>query len=201
MTPDSATTSVPTIPQIGIGSPFDGLVDFFQYTAWGNVGESIVFFWNIYSIVAILVSLLFFVGMVYAKIRYAELEDIESEEIAQAEQKWANRHAKPDTRNARWTVIQQRVQENSPEGWRIAIIEADILLDETLTNAGYVGQSIGDKLKSANPQSFRTVQDAWDAHKVRNEIAHVGSDFVLTQRAAQETIVKFERVFKEFGVI
>ena len=75
------------------------------------------------------------------------------------------------------------------------------MLEETLNNAGYVGQTLGEKLKGANPQSFRTVQDAWDAHKVRNDIAHVGSDFILTKRVAQETITKFERVFREFGVI
>jgi hypothetical protein len=75
------------------------------------------------------------------------------------------------------------------------------MLDETLTNAGYVGQTLGEKLKSANPQSFTTIQDAWEAHKVRNEIAHVGSDFVLTKKNAQETLVRFERVFREFGVI
>lgn len=201
MTPDPATTSLSMFPQMGPGGPFDAFVDFFRYGAWSNVWEHIVFFWNIYSIVAIVVSLLFFIGMIYAKIRAAELADIESEEILHREQRWAARHAKADTRNTRWDVIQQRVNDNSPESWRVAIIEADILLEETLTNAGYVGQGIGEKLKSANPQSFRTVQDAWDAHKVRNEIAHVGSDFVLTKRAAQDTIVKFERVFKEFGVV
>jgi hypothetical protein len=201
MTPDPATTSVPMLPQLHVEGPFAAFADFFRYGAWGNIWDHIVFFWNIYSVVAIVVSLLFFIGMIYAKIRSAELEDIESEEIKHAEQQWAARHAKADTRNTRWDVIQQRVNDNSPESWRIAIIEADILLEETLTKAGYAGQSIGDKLKSANPESFRTVQDAWDAHKVRNEIAHVGSDFVLTQRAAKETMVKFERVFKEFGVI
>jgi hypothetical protein len=83
----------------------------------------------------------------------------------------------------------------------VAIIEADIFLDETLNEAGYVGVSLGEKLKSANPQSFTTIQDAWEAHKVRNEIAHVGSDFILTRKIAQDTLLRFERVFREFGVI
>ncbi len=75
------------------------------------------------------------------------------------------------------------------------------MLDETLKNAGYVGQNLGEKLKGANAESFTTLQDAWEAHKVRNEIAHVGSDFILTQKSAQETITRYARVFKEFGVI
>lgn len=157
--------------------------------------------WNIYSVIAILISLLFFIGFVYAKIRYGQLAEIEDHAFHEAEHHWATRHAHADTKNSRWDIIQRRVTENSPESWRIAIIEADILLDETLTGAGYVGTSIGEKLKSANPQSFTTLQDAWEAHKVRNEIAHAGSDFILTKKSAQETLLRFERVFREFGII
>lgn len=157
--------------------------------------------WNVYSVIAILLSLLFFVGFVYAKIRYGQLVEIEQAALKDAEAKWAARHSKADSKNVKWDAIQRRVSENNPESWRVAIIEADIMLEEVLNNAGYVGQSIGDKLKSANPNSFTTVQDAWEAHKVRNTIAHVGSDFVLTQKVAQETITQFGRVFREFGVI
>jgi hypothetical protein len=202
MTTTFATTATPILlPVLDVQQIFGVVFDFARYTAWSDVLQTIEFAWSVYSVIAIFVSLLFFAGIVYAKIRYAELSDIESEEIAQAEAKWRARHAQPITRNGRWDIIQQRASEDAPESWRVAIIEADIMLEETLTNAGYVGQTLGEKLKSANPQSFTTVQDAWDAHKVRNEIAHVGSDFVLTKRVAQETLLKFERVFREFGVL
>jgi len=168
---------------------------------WHSFVARIETWWNVYSIIAILFSILFFVGYIYAKIRYVQLSDIEQQALREAEAAWANRHKKPDSRNARWDIIQKRVTENSPEAWRIAIIEADILLEETLNNAGYVGQTLGEKLKGANTQSFTTIQDAWEAHKVRNEIAHAGSDFVLTQRTAQETITRYERVFREFGIV
>ena len=157
--------------------------------------------WNIYSVIAILLSLIFFVAFIYSKIRYTQLYEIQDDSITDAEAIWNSKHRTSGTKNARWDNIQQKVTEDSPESWRIAIIEADILLDETLTNAGYVGHSIGDKLKSANPESFTTVQSAWEAHKVRNEIAHVGSDFILTKKSAQDTVLHFERVFREFGVI
>jgi hypothetical protein len=168
---------------------------------WDALVETLIYWWSIYSIFALLVSLLFFIGFIYAKIRYSQLSEIEHHALHEAEKAWARRHEGSSTKNARWDIIQKRAGEQSPESWRIAIIEADILLDETLTNAGYVGSSLGEKLKSANPSSFTTIQDAWEAHKVRNEIAHVGSDFVLTQKSAKETLLRFERVFREFGVI
>ncbi len=157
--------------------------------------------WSVYAIIAIILSLIFIIGYIYAKIRFAQLYDEQVGLIIAGEEAWRNRHANPATRNERWELIQARTTEDNPESWRVAIIEADIMLDETLKNAGYVGQNLGEKLKGANAESFTTLQDAWEAHKVRNEIAHVGRDFILTQKSAQETITRYARVFKEFGVI
>ena len=187
------------------GIDFEGIFKYLYTTFTGDSSNSLLgtleTIWNVYSVFAILLSLLFFVGFVYAKIRYGQLVEIEQAALKEAEARWAARHSKAGSKSAKWDALQSRVTENNPESWRVAIIEADIMLDEVLTNAGYVGQSIGDKLKSANPHSFTTIQDAWEAHKVRNSIAHVGSDFVLTQKVAQETITQFGRVFREFGVI
>ena len=171
-------------------------------TDWDTFVSSAAFWWNVYSVIAIILSLVFLVGFIYAKIRYNELSEIEQKQLREAEARWALLHEGGNrSKNTRWESIQQHISENSPESWRIAIIEADILLDETLKESGYSGQSIGEMLKTANTHSFKTVQDAWDAHKVRNQIAHAGSDFILTKKIAQETIMQFERVFREFGVI
>ena len=90
---------------------------------------------------------------------------------------------------------------NASIDWKLAIIEADVLLERMLDKAGYAGNTVGEKLKSASVRSFTTLDDAWRAHRVRNQIAHGGADFVLTQKTAHETIVLYERVFKEFHVI
>ena len=60
------------------------------------------------------------------------------------------------------------------------------------------GETVADMLKSA---SFKTVQLAWDAHGVRNRIAHEGSDFQLTEREAKRAFVLYESVFRELKVI
>lgn len=168
---------------------------------WNAFLASAEFWWNVYSIIALIFSAICFIGFVYARLRFEQLYEIEQERLREGEKKWAERHTRVRTTNDRWASIEARVEENTPESWRIAIIEADIMLDDMLTKAGYSGKSLGEKLKSANPQSFTTIQDAWEAHKVRNEIAHVGSDFILTQKTAKETIMRFERVFREFGAI
>lgn len=197
----NAQEIVYTTPGIDIAGLIQRVFGSVTSSDGGTLLATLQHWWNIYSVIAILLSLVFIVGFIYAKIRYGQLHAIEQQALRHAEAEWARIHTKPDSKNTRWDTIQKRIAEHSPEAWRVAIIEADIFLDETLSNAGYFGQSLGEKLKSANPHSFTTVQDAWEAHKVRNEIAHVGSDFVLTQKVAQETIMRFERVFREFGVI
>lgn len=103
--------------------------------------------------------------------------------------------------NPRWAHIQGLMESLNPSDWRQAIIEADIMLGDMLTRQGYRGASIGDQLKQVDPADFDTLQDAWDAHKVRNDIAHQGSSFDLSQVLAQRTIAKYERVFREFDAI
>ena len=53
--------------------------------------------------------------------------------------------------------------------WYKAIIDADKLLDEALTKAHYKGNSVGEKLVSAQ-KKFKDSEDIWYAHKLSNKI-------------------------------
>jgi hypothetical protein len=170
------------------GVSFDAIVSFFQ-TAW-----------DVYSVIALILSFIFAIGMIYAYIRYNQYCGLETIYNETQENLWKQLYG-ADATNNRWDDIQNHIVADDPNYWKLAIIEADVMLEETLESAGYAGLTIADKLKSASPQSFEALQDAWDAHKVRNEIAHSGADFVLTKKTAQETIVQYRRVFQEFGVI
>ena len=95
----------------------------------------------------------------------------------------------------------QLIESGQESDWRQAIIEADIMLDEVLDQLGYQGESVGEKLRAVNPAQFRTLNNAWEAHRVRNEIAHQGSAYQLTERLAHRTIANYEAVFREHGEI
>jgi hypothetical protein len=101
----------------------------------------------------------------------------------------------------RWEHILSLLEGGNTSAWREAIIEADIMLDDMLTTQGYEGDGVGEKLKSADPDTFTTLQSAWEAHKVRNQIAHQGSSFDLSESLARRTIAHYEAVFREFKVI
>lgn len=100
---------------------------------------------------------------------------------------------------SRLSHVKELMLSTNVNDWRQAIIEADIMLAEILEEQGFQGFTIGDKLKGANPARFHTLNEAWEAHKVRNEIAHQGSLFDLTERLAHRTINQYLTVFAEFG--
>ncbi|MDA8597159.1 hypothetical protein N9L26_02365 [Candidatus Pacebacteria bacterium] len=156
--------------------------------------------WDIWVILAIIISGLAIVGFIYAYMRYNQMGDLETVQVETQERLYKELYAKNES-NTRWDDIQQHITTDNPNDWKLAIIEADVMLEEVLDGAGYAGATIGEKLKSASPASFETIDAAWDAHKVRNQIAHGGADFVLTKRQAGETIAQYRRVFSEFGAL
>ena len=103
--------------------------------------------------------------------------------------------------NPKWQRIEASADSLNENDWKIAIIEADIMLGDLLDKLSLPGDTIGDKLKVVERSDFRTLDDAWEAHKVRNRISHDGEGFVLNQRAAKIVIGLYRNVFEEFQII
>ena len=101
----------------------------------------------------------------------------------------------------KWQEIVAKSEAAEESNWRLAIIEADIILDSLLEKLNLPGQGIGEKLKAVEPSDFLTLDQAWEAHKARNAIAHQGGDFLLNQREVRRIISLYEEVFKEFHLI
>ena len=101
----------------------------------------------------------------------------------------------------RWKMILEHVDSEHPSNWRLAIIEADIMLSELLDVLQLHGDTMGDKLKAVEKSDFLTIDEAWEGHKIRNRLAHEGSEFLLNQREARRGISLYQKVFEEFEMI
>lgn len=110
-------------------------------------------------------------------------------------------HQQTIPENPTWTNIRAKLLSDNESDWRLAIIEADIYLESILRDRGYPGDTLADKLKSTNRNDLPSLQNAWDAHMVRNRIAHDGQNFTLTQPEARRVLANFEIVFRDLGVI
>jgi hypothetical protein len=155
--------------------------------------------WDTYTTVATLVSLILATGVVYCIIRINQIMKLEREQLrAYAKSHGKNQGNIQSPVSSKWDDIEHLASSENPSDWRQAIMEADILLDALLTKAGFVGDTVGDKLKGLEKGEFAKLNEAWEAHKVRNSIAHKGSDYILTKRETRRVIELFRSVFNDF---
>lgn len=157
-------------------------------------------FWKTFTFVFIIVmsilAVALLVGLLYVTLRTNQIRARETRRIREALPK-----AIEPLKNERWDQVLRNASSDNPNDWRLAIIEADIMLDELVTRMGYHGATLGEKLKQVARGDMQSLDSAWDAHKVRNQIAHAGSDFILTHREARRVIDLYGEVFKEFKYI
>jgi len=103
--------------------------------------------------------------------------------------------------NPQWERILNHTESLNDNDWRLAIIEADIMLGGLVDVLGVQGETMADKLKAIEKSDFTTIDQAWEAHKIRNKVAHEGSAFVINQREAKRVIDLYRQVFEEFKII
>lgn len=99
-----------------------------------------------------------------------------------------------------WKTVVDYLQEDNAHAWKLAVIQSDILLDEALRAAGAPGKNIGERLKTINQSILPNLNDVWNAHRLRNRIAHE-TEFMIDRQTATETTKIYEEAFRHLGLI
>lgn len=97
-----------------------------------------------------------------------------------------------------WKNI-EAFKANGGAGLQLAIMEADKLLDHALKNRGYGGQTMGDRLKAARG-AFMNNDAIWQAHKLRNRLAHE-QDVRLNSMQVDQALRGFKAGLKDLGAL
>lgn len=97
-----------------------------------------------------------------------------------------------------WQAIES-FKANGGAGWQLAIFEADKLLDHALKNRGVPGQTMGDRLKNARG-SFMNNNAVWEAHKLRNRLAHE-QNVQLNSFSVDQALKGFKTGLKDLGAL
>lgn len=100
----------------------------------------------------------------------------------------------------RWAEIKRHVNSFTEAEWKLAVIEADKFVDETLKTAGFVGESMGERLMLIQPGQILSLQTLWDAHKLRNLLVH-DPRYQMTHRQAIVAVEAFEETLIELGAL
>ncbi len=99
-----------------------------------------------------------------------------------------------------WQKIQKHFFAGDENRLKMAVIEADSILDEVLKLAGFRGENLGERLKKINESQLPNIEELWEAHKLRNKLVHE-SDFHLTRDIAEKALTVYEQTFRDLGLI
>ena len=94
--------------------------------------------------------------------------------------------------NARWDEIQKHINSTREGEWKFAVIEADKLTDEALKSGGFVGETMGERLMNIEPGQLTTLQELWEAHKIRNRLVH-DTNYFLRYAEAKKAVSLYEK--------
>ena len=172
------------------------VVQYLQMASAPGAYERLFQQWSTFVALSLLISLCLGALCIYCAIRVFQIRQLERRKFAAAQRTVAS-HDVPKTL-LRWNRVLEQAKGDSAQGWRLAILEADIMLNELLDVLGYRGETMADKMRHVDRVNFNTIDIAWEAHKVRNKIAHEGDAHTISAREARRVIALYERVFKEF---
>jgi len=100
----------------------------------------------------------------------------------------------------KWTKTKKRLEKGWESEAKLALIEADQLLDELLKRTGYKGESLGERLKQLDNNVLPNIEEVWEAHKIRNNIVH-DPDYKLSLAKANQMIEVYEKAFQHLEAI
>ncbi|MBX4189962.1 hypothetical protein KW791_01560 [Candidatus Parcubacteria bacterium] len=102
-------------------------------------------------------------------------------------------------KESKWQDIMRHVESITEAEWKFAVIEADQLVDEVLKSR-FPGDTMGERMMNIDKTSLLSIDGLWEAHKVRNRLAH-DSNYFLRHAEAFRAIKLYEATLKELGVI
>ena len=104
-----------------------------------------------------------------------------------------------DKYRTKWLAIEQSIVKDNEPSYHLAVMNADKLLDQAMRDLGIKGQTMGDRLKFSK-ERWSNRNNLWNAHKLRNQIAHE-PDVRVSYNDARVALSGFKQALKDIGAI
>ncbi|MBU1178806.1 hypothetical protein KKB69_00480 [Patescibacteria group bacterium] len=166
----------------------------YNFVFGGATGSGNVIYWV--KVFSALFCFLAALGIIYSFIKLVKVKKKQIAEFAKI-----IIEAPHEERRSKWEKIKKYAESDSSSDWRMAILEADSLLDDIIKKIGYPGETFGERLANINPSQFKSLDEVWHAHKMRNRIAHEGARFELTKDETGYILGLYEKALVEFEYI
>ena len=152
--------------------------------------------WNIVKLILMVVSVLFGVLFVIVVVKINRLVGTKINLLKEI----LPPQPATSASNARWDEIEKHINSTREAEWKFAVIEADKLVDELLKGAGFQGDTMGDRLMNIQPGQLITLQNLWEAHKIRNRLVH-DTNYFLRYTEAKRAVGLYEKTLRELQIL
>lgn len=95
-----------------------------------------------------------------------------------------------------WSKITERLETFSEQEYKLAVMEADDILDKILEKMGYPGKNLKDRLKLLTKATLPNIDQILEAHRIRDDILH-DPDYRLTRDQAKKLLAIYERALSD----
>ncbi|OGZ85575.1 MAG: hypothetical protein A2599_01290 [Candidatus Staskawiczbacteria bacterium RIFOXYD1_FULL_39_28] len=99
----------------------------------------------------------------------------------------------------RWSKIKKRVESGAESDIKLALIEADDFLSETLQDAGFGEDSFEESLKASGRMLSDKTGELLSAHEARNSIVY-NPDFKISVEQAKKMLDVYEWAVNSVGL-
>jgi hypothetical protein len=99
-----------------------------------------------------------------------------------------------------WENIIKRLDSGDEANYKLAVIEADKLLDTVLKKLTIPGSTMGERLKAIPVSQLPSIDNVWQVHRLRNHLVHT-TEFVLTENKAKQAMTIYKQAFTELKVL
>ena len=95
-----------------------------------------------------------------------------------------------------WAKIIGRLETGLESEYKLAVIEADSMLDDILNRMGFGGKTLGERLERLTAATLPNIEQIGEAHKIRNNIVH-DPDYKLSLDEAKKVLGNYEQGFRD----
>ena len=156
--------------------------DWSRFLFWANIVSGLIS-----------IALIVFIGVIVKKLSFYNIPRF-------PKPKEKEEAAKIKITKEPWLAILKKLESDNSADWNVAVMQADSLVDKILQEMGLPGETMGDRMKTLDKSRFSSLDDLWEAHRIRNEIAH-SPEKAVTKHRASYAISLFEKVLREMGYI
>ncbi|MDD5606365.1 MAG: hypothetical protein PHN37_00655 [Candidatus Pacebacteria bacterium] len=158
-----------------------------------NISNILLYILNYIRIIAIILSFLMIIAIIIFNLKTVWLRDAFLETTVEF---FKHKPYEVQKFLKQWKTISSRLKTGNEQAYKLAIIEADNLLEEVLEKMKFKGETTKERIANIPKTILEDIKDIEQAHQIRDNIVH-DPDYQINLEEAKRVLLIYERVIKQ----